>query len=139
MSLRGGLTLVAVLALAACGGARSPAPPQPQTAATPPPARTVAPVARPASPAAQPAVPKPVLADLLGRSATQIDGLLGAPDLVRTEGAGEVRIYRNAACVLHVFVYPRGGTRQATHAEARTTAGRLDGTQADECLAGLVS
>lgn len=96
-------------------------------------------MARRTQPAPPPATPKLALADLLGQPSTRIDSLLGDPDLVRAEGDGEIRIYRNAACVLHVFIYSRDGVRRATHAEARTSAGRLDGVAADECAARFVS
>lgn len=75
------------------------------------------------------------MADLIGRAPAQIDARIGAPDLVRREGDGEVRIYRNAACVLHVFAYPRDGVSQATHIEARTQSGRITGDDIDDCLA----
>jgi len=138
--VRGGLTLVAALALAACAGAgaRTPPPAQPQSTTAPPPAQSAPAVARRTQPA-PPAAPKLAMADLLGQPATRIDGLLGEPDLVRIEGDGEFRIYNNASCVLHVFIYSRDGVRQATHAEARTSAGRLDGDQADDCVARFTS
>jgi len=129
---RGAFTLAALLALTACAGAFSPAPTERQTATTPPPARTPPAVVRtvPAPPAQ-----KPRISSLIGRETAQIDAQIGAPDLVRREGEGELRIYRNAACVLHVFAYPRDGILQATHIEARRPDGRIVGAEADDCLA----
>ncbi|MDA0784654.1 MAG: hypothetical protein O3B37_00035 [Proteobacteria bacterium] len=130
MNLRGAFTLAALLTLSACAGASVPAPAERQTA-TPPPAR-VATTNRPPSPAST--APKLRISDLIGRTAAQLDAQIGAPDLVRSEGEGELRIYRNAACILHVFAYPRGDVRQATHIEARTPEGQIVGAEADDCL-----
>jgi hypothetical protein len=137
MILRGAFTLAALLALTACAGAFSPAPTERQTATTPPPTRTPPAIVRaaPTNRTTASAATKPRISDLIGRAAAQIDAQIGAPDLVRSEGEGELRIYRNAACVLHVFAYPRGGVRQATHIEARTPDGQIVGAEADDCLA----
>lgn len=83
------------------------------------------------------AAPKATLADLMGSNAGHIDKLLGMPDIVRREGQGELRMYRNAVCVLHVFLYPNAGTVQATHIEARTAKTQLDSAQTDRCLASF--
>lgn len=133
MIFRGVFPLAAFLALGACANAFSPAPAERQTAATPPPARPAPAIARPTSRATT--VPDPELSSLIGQGTAQIDARIGAPDLVRSEGDGELRIYRNAACVLHVFAYSRGGIRQATHVEARTAEGQIVGADADACLA----
>jgi hypothetical protein len=133
MNFRGAFALATLLALTACAGVRAPA--ERQTTTSPPPARTAPAVTRQASrlPAAAPAQ-KLLISDLIGRETAQIDAQIGSPDLIRTEGDGEVRIYRNPACILHVFAYPRAGVHQATHIEARTPGGQIVGEDADECL-----
>lgn len=136
MKRHGAFVLAAMLALSACAGALTPS--ERQTTTTAPAARP-APVASRPAPRAQPAPPavKPRISDLLGRETALIDAQIGGPDLVRREGDGEIRIYRTAACVLHVFAYPRNGVRQATHIEARTAAGQIIGAAADDCLASF--
>jgi hypothetical protein len=134
MKLRSAFALATLLVLTACTGAFAPAPAARQTTTAPPPARTVPAIDR-AAPTNRAAAPKLRITDLIGRDTAQIDARIGLPDLVRHEGEGEVRIYRNAACVVHVFAYPRGGVRQATHIEARTPEGQIVGTDAEECLA----
>ena len=133
MNFRGAFALATLLALTACAGARAPA--ERQTTTSPPAARTAPAVTQQAnrSPATANAQ-KLRISDLLGRETAQIDAQIGSPDLVRLEGEGEGRIYRNAACILHVFAYPRGGVRQATHIEARTPDGQIVGEDADDCL-----
>lgn len=81
--------------------------------------------------------PRASLSDLIGTTPERIDGFLGTPELVRREGAGELRLYRSESCVLHVFLYPRNGTPVATHIEARTETARLDPSQTDRCIAGF--
>lgn len=133
MNFRGAFALATLLALTACAGARAPA--ERQTTTSPPPAPTAPAVTQQAnrSPATANAQ-KLRISDLIGRETAQIDAQIGSPDLVRVEGEGEVRIYRNPACILHVFAYPRGGVRQATHIEARTPDGQIVGEDADDCL-----
>jgi hypothetical protein len=61
---------------------------------------------------------KPVfrMADIAGKEAAEIDALLGAPDLTRSEGEGEFRRYALAECALLIVLYPdeRGVKRAAT-------------------------
>ncbi|MEP4887106.1 MAG: hypothetical protein ABJ215_12115, partial [Alphaproteobacteria bacterium] len=121
MVFRGAFMLAAMLALTACADAFAPAPAERQTTTAPPPART-APGATGVAPARQaPSAPAPRISDLIGLATAQIDARIGTPELIRREGDGEVRIYHNAACILHVFAYPRragSADRQATHIEA---------------------
>lgn len=135
MNFRAVFALAALLALSACAAARTSAPAERGTTTSPPPARTAPAVTRQTSRSAAAApVQKLQISDLIGRETAQIDAQIGTPDLVRTEGDGEVRIYRNPACILHVFAYPRGGVRQATHIEARTPDGQIVGKDADDCV-----
>ena len=138
MILRSAFTLAALLALTACSGAFAPAPAERQSTTATPPARTAPTIARAAPETRAAAAPLRPISSLLGQETAQIDAQIGAPDLIRSEGDGELRIYRNTACVLHVFAYPRGPNtevRQATHIEARTPDGQIVGADADACLA----
>jgi len=73
----------------------------------------------------------------MGADSNRIDQLLGAPDIVRQEGQGALRLYRSPICVLHVFLYPRAGATQATHIEARIARTKLDAEQIDPCVASF--
>ena len=92
--------------------------------------------ATPNTPAVRPR-PKLRISDLISSTAAEIDARIGEPVLVRRGDNGEVRIYRNTACVLHVFAYPKNGTIRAVHIEARTQAGRLNGDALDNCVANF--
>jgi len=124
------LTSLAVLALAACSGlpgAGSGG--SGQTEATPPPRATALRAERPRR--------IWTVADLMGADTVKVDGILGPPDIVRQEGAGEMRIYRNTSCVVHVFLFPRADQLYATHVEARANATRLDARQAGACISSF--
>lgn len=143
MRAPGPLLLAAVLALAACARAGGTVAPEAGTAASPQAPAAPAETARmqpsgatpsTASPAAAPA-PRLTFAELLGSEASRLDSLLGTPDLVRRDGSGEVRVYRNPECVIHVFVYPRDGAPRATHIEARNGVSRLAPAETEACIA----
>ncbi len=127
--MRGFLVLMAAAALTACsldgfGGtdnANTPARQEARPQATAP-----APAAR--------ARPRADLEDILGAESVRVDGYLGRPRIVRREGAGELRLYRSSACVVHVFMYPRAGRLTAAHVEARAENRRLSGNRADACI-----
>ncbi len=101
------------------------------------PARTESPTAtarlQPTTPTRRPA-PRATMADLLGADPARIDSYLGAPEIVRREGAGELRLYRSNNCVLHIFLYPRNGTIGATHVEARNDTAQLDPSATERCI-----
>ncbi|MFB0921984.1 MAG: hypothetical protein QMB76_00725 [Alphaproteobacteria bacterium] len=133
---RRGLLIVAGFALTACSLVQpTPAKPPPQPAATTQQTR-IAPAQPRAAPPARRA-PKASLADLLGSDAARIDTLLGAPEIVRREGPGELRLYRSTTCVLHVFLYPWDGAIRATHIEARTATVRLAAGETNSCVASF--
>ena len=133
---RRGLLIVAGFALTACSLVQpTPAKPPPQPAATTQQTR-IAPAQPRAAPPARRA-PKASPADLLGSDAARIDTLLGAPEIVRREGPGELRLYRSTTCVLHVFLYPGDGAIRATHIEARTGTVRLAASETDSCVASF--
>jgi hypothetical protein len=73
----------------------------------------------------------------MGTVASRIDQLLGAPEIVRREGPGELRLYRSPSCVLHVFLYPSSGIYQATHIEARTDRTLQGPAQRERCVASF--
>lgn len=127
-SIRFFLAALAALALTACAGVPG-ADTSGQTQVTPP-ARAA--TTRSAAPRRTYSV-----ADLMGADTTKVDGILGPPDIVRREGAGEMRIYRNTGCVVHVFLFPRAGQLSATHVEARANAARLDDRQAGACISSF--
>ncbi|MBO6783155.1 MAG: hypothetical protein JJ899_07780 [Alphaproteobacteria bacterium] len=95
--------------------------------------------ARAATPAQStaPARPRADLQDLLDADEARVDGYLGRPRIVRNEGAGEMRMYRSEACVVHVFLFPRAGRLTAAHVEARAGNRRLDPDQTDACIASF--
>jgi hypothetical protein len=131
----GPLFLAAALALGACAQARDSGTAAPAGASAPPPAPAQAARTQPARTAPEPPAPRLGIADILGIDAGRLDSLLGAPELVRRDGSGEVRLYRAPDCVLHVFVYPRDGGARATHIEARGSNGRMDTAATEACVA----
>ncbi len=59
------------------------------------------------------------MADIVGKEAAGLDALLGAPDLTRSEGAGEFRRYRLADCALLIILYPdEEGEKRAASVDA---------------------
>lgn len=135
MIFRGAFMLAALLALSACADAFNRATDDRETTTTTPPARTAPAIARAGPAIRTPTAPLRQVSSLVGLETSRIDALIGGPDLARSEGDGELRIYRSATCILHVFAYPRAGVRQVTHIEARTTEGQIAGAEADACLA----
>lgn len=136
MPVRGAFLLAGLIGLSACSGALAPATERPAPGPTTTTEQATAPVARAAPPRAA-RTPQLRISDLIGRAPTDIDARIGAPDLVRREGDGEVRIYTGSACILHVFAYPASGASRATHIEARTRDGRLVGEAVDNCVANF--
>ena len=134
MAVRPGILLAAALALAGCsadglGLSRS----EPAAARTAPTPQTAATTPRPA----EPVRPRADMDALLNAVGPKVDGYLGTPQLVRREGAGEMRLYRSDTCVVHVFLFPRAGQLTAAHVEARAQNRRLSAEQADSCIASF--
>lgn len=77
------------------------------------------------------------MADLLGATPARLDTYLGLPEIARREGPGELRLYRSASCVLHIFLYPRNGVIEAAHIEARSDRERLDARASERCIASF--
>jgi hypothetical protein len=81
-------------------------------------------------------VPGPT--QLVGLDADQVDDLLGPPDFTRSDGPAEIRQYRDAACILDLFLYAdaASGRYRVAHVEARD---RLSGGTAEQaCAASLL-
>lgn len=133
MTLRRSLVAAAALALAGCSldGFGQP---EARTGQTSPPPRTEAPAAQQPAAATR---PRADLQALLNADEARVDGYLGRPQMVRSEGAGEMRMYRSNACVVHVFLFPRAGRLTAAHVEARAGNRRLSPDQADTCIASF--
>lgn len=95
-------------------------------------------IATPA-PSAPPAGPDPTPAQLVGLDAGQLDRLLGPPDFKRSDGPAEIRQYRDANCVLDVFLYAdaAAGKYRVTHVEGRDRA-VAGGDATPACLNGLL-
>jgi len=116
-----GFLMALLLGLGACASdGRRPTAPEPT------------PVIAPTAPAA----PAFLTEDVLGRTAGEIDARLGAPALVRREGAGEFRRYDLARCALIVLIYPdTEGRAVAEHAEAGALATDARAPSLEDCLA----
>lgn len=74
----------------------------------------------------------------MGASAGDIDALLGAPALVRREGAGEFRRYGLETCSLIVILYPNENPAEAdvaSHVEATALHSSDDKPDIETCLA----
>lgn len=77
-----------------------------------------------------------VASNIAGKAAADIDALLGAPDLMRIEGAGEFRRYSLADCALIIILYPDDtGTRRATQIAASALKAGEPKPDLDQCLA----
>ncbi len=85
---------------------------------------------------AAPRAPVFLAADIAGKTGEEIDGTLGAPDLVRIEGAGEFRRYALADCSLIILLYPDdAGVKRARRLEAGALASGGEKPDLDRCLA----
>lgn len=129
------LPLLLSLLVAACS-APSPTPetspePAPPIQQAPPPAESP-----PAEITLPPALPDSGL--LLGLEPRQMQDVLGAPGLVRREGAAQVMQFRDGDCVLDVTFYEEspGGAFRAEHLSSRKTDGAPITPQ--QCLAVIL-
>jgi len=76
------------------------------------------------------------LSDVAGKEAGDLDALLGAPDLTRTEGSGEFRRYSLASCSLIVILYPdEKGVKRAASVDAGALKSGDEKPDLDRCLA----
>ncbi|MCB2112200.1 MAG: hypothetical protein R3C42_02055 [Parvularculaceae bacterium] len=85
---------------------------------------------------AGPVKPAYLAAEIAGKTGDEIDTALGAPDLIRVEGAGEFRRYGLAECALIIVLYPdESGVRRARHLEAGALKSGEAKPDLDRCLA----
>lgn len=112
------LVIAFALVVSACATARAPDPAPEVVAPETPPA------------------PVYLLSDILGTTPEEVETLLGAPALVRAEGAGEFRRYALNECSLIIILYPNdnGDTRTA-HVEATALSSGEEKPDLDACLA----
>lgn len=77
-------------------------------------------------------------AQFVGQAESLVDSTLGAPDLIRREGAIEVHQFHGADCVLDLYLYPQetGKGLSVRHAELRGPG--LDEPARRACLANLI-
>lgn len=86
---------------------------------------------------AVPAAPVFTIADFDNKTAAEIDSVLGAPTLSRTEGAGEYRRYALRSCSLIIILYPDDdGALRVAHLDATSLRSGADKPALDDCLAG---
>jgi hypothetical protein len=75
-------------------------------------------------------------AEIEGKTADDLDALLGAPQLLRVEGAGEFRRYMLADCALLVILYPdEKGIKRAAEIDAGALRSGDEKPDLDLCLA----
>lgn len=85
-----------------------------------------------------PAGPDPTPAQLVGLDADQLDRLLGTPDFTRADGPAQIRQYREAGCVLDVFLYSdSAGSYRVTHVDGRERV-LSGGDAAPACVSSLI-
>jgi hypothetical protein len=60
--------------------------------------------------------------ELRGRPAKSLVSVIGRPDFVRRDGSAQIWQYRNARCILDLFVYGGETAEQVKHAELRGSA-----------------
>ena len=115
--------VLAMMALAACGGRAKPPvaagdaqPPPPVIVETPEqPAVPSVTAARTAPETARRKIPQ--LAGMKGLTTQQIAEILGKPQFIRQDNAAVLWQYRGDSCVLHVFLYPSNNELRVRHAE----------------------
>ena len=120
---RRGLLIAVGFLLTAC----SPVQPTPAKPPSQPAAITQQTRIAPAQPRAAPLArraPKASTADLLGSDAARIDTLLGAPEIVRREGPGELRLYRSTRRLWDCRVAPPALVAPRTQQRNPLVAGR---------------
>lgn len=76
-------------------------------------------------------------AQLTGRTADEVRHLLGNEDFRRTDGPTERMRYREAACVLELFLYRDTGSSEARVAHIETRDAHLAPVARDPCLAAV--
>lgn len=83
-----------------------------------------------------PAAPRYALSDFDGADGPAVDALLGAPALVRREGAGEYRRYALTGCTLIIILYPdETGVQRVAHVDATAATSAASRPDLESCLA----
>ena len=83
-----------------------------------------------------PSDPVFLLADIEGAKPDAIDVLLGAPALIRREGAGEYRRYTLNQCALVIILYPDDhGVERASYIDAVALTSDAPKPDLESCLA----
>ena len=72
----------------------------------------------------------------LGQSPDKLKNRLGAPSILRKEGAVEIWQYKLSNCVVDFFFYDKAGTLAATHTDMRSPflGGQLDQSACKQAL-----
>ena len=72
----------------------------------------------------------------LGQSPDKLKNRLGAPSILRKEGAVEIWQYKLSNCVVDFFFYNKAGTLAATHTDMRSPflGGQLDQSACKQAL-----
>ncbi len=88
--------------------------------------------------AAEPAIETIDPARLVGLGRSELADLMGAPMILRNEPPGELWLYKNTACVAHVYLYETTGPddNEVRYVEARGTDTALSTGQ---CLAAFAT
>ena len=76
-------------------------------------------------------------AQLLGQTGVWVRAKIGTPEFARSDMQANLWQYKNAQCVLNVFLYSDGetGPARVLHFDARDTAGK--DTDRNACLSSL--
>ncbi|MEO1135608.1 MAG: hypothetical protein AAFW68_03220 [Pseudomonadota bacterium] len=83
-----------------------------------------------------PPPPRYLVSDLENADASAIDALLGAPALIRREGAGEYRRYALKSCMLIIILYPdETGVSTVAHIDATAMTSSAEDPDLETCLA----
>lgn len=82
--------------------------------------------------------PDPAPAQLVGLDAGQLDSMLGPADFTRADGPAQIRQYREAGCILDVFLYSdAAGSYHVTHIDGRDRSPSGD-EAASSCAASVI-
>ncbi len=80
--------------------------------------------------------PQYALSDIEGKTAAELDQLLGAPALARSEGSGEFRRYTLTQCALLVVLFPgEDGVKRAAKVDAGALKSDEEKPELKQCLA----
>ncbi len=126
--------MIALLAMAASLSAcvstpkTIPGAQRPVTSTRPPPQQPVRPAPSTGAFIAPKVMNAPGLEGVIGRDATALANLFGAPRLEVKEGDAFKLQFSGSACVLDIYLYPLqpGGQPSATHVEARRASDSAD-------------